>query len=72
MTSIPEQPSRELVWQQLTSTRAEQSWRHVGWEVHRARVPGGWFVLTRIEGGPPQGMTFYPDPQHRWDGGSEA
>lgn len=26
----------------------------------RAKVPGGWIV--RVE----QGLTFYPDPDHRW------
>jgi hypothetical protein len=69
MTSNPD-PSLELVWQKLESSRADQSWLHVDWEVHRARVPGGWFVLTRIEGAAPQGITFYADPEHRWRGGS--
>ena len=64
--------SRELVWQKLESKRADpdSSWLHVDWEVHRAKVPGGWFVLTRM-GGAPQGIAFYPDPQHVWDGGSD-
>ncbi len=36
--------------------------------VQRAKVPGGWLVVTAlITGG---GMTFYPDPEHRWDGSS--
>ncbi len=36
--------------------------------VQRAKVPGGWFVaIALISGG---GMTFYPDPEHRWDGHS--
>ena len=62
--------SRELVWQRLESKRADQSWLHVDWEVHRAKVLGGWFVLTRIGGAAPQGIAFYPDPQHAWNGGS--
>jgi hypothetical protein len=69
MTSKAE-PAPELVWEKLESKRGEQSWRHLDWEVHRAQVPGGWFVLTRTEGAAPQGIAFYPDPQHRWDGGS--
>ena len=31
----------------------------------RAKVPGGW--LISITNG---GMTFYPDPNHSWDGAS--
>lgn len=30
----------------------------------RARVPGGWLVSTAYS------VTFVPDPQHEWDGGS--
>jgi len=39
---------------------------------YRARVPGGWLVFTRIPG--PSGLggvTFYPDPNHTWDGGTQ-
>ncbi|MBL8215674.1 MAG: hypothetical protein JNK87_33440 [Bryobacterales bacterium] len=32
----------------------------------RARVPGGWLVSTAYA------VTFVPDPQHEWDGGSVA
>lgn len=35
----------------------------------RAKVPGGWLVGI----GANQmfsGVTFYPDPQHKWDGSS--
>jgi len=62
--------SRQLVWQKLDSTRADQSWLSVEWEVHRSKVPGGWFVITRVEGSAPQGMVYYPDPDHHWDGAS--
>ena len=34
----------------------------------RARVPGGWFVLVQYEGA--VSITFYPDPEHEWDGNS--
>jgi hypothetical protein len=35
--------------------------------VFRTRVPGGWLVLV-IQN--TSGLTFYPDPEHKWDGGS--
>lgn len=30
----------------------------------RARIPGGWLVSSAYS------VTFVPDPQHQWDGGS--
>ena len=38
-------------------------------EVRRAKTPGGWLVLATWGAGR-GGLTFYPDPEHRWDGGS--
>ena len=36
--------------------------------VNRAKIPGGWLlIVTSSSGG---GCTFYPDPHHKWDGGS--
>jgi hypothetical protein len=42
-----------------------------------AKVPGGWFVVayeTRLFGGSGNGggmgITFLPDPEHKWDGKS--
>jgi hypothetical protein len=32
---------------------------------HRCKVPGGWFVIVYGSG-----VTFYPDPEHKWDGSS--
>jgi hypothetical protein len=32
----------------------------------RAKVPGGWLVLTSEAS-----ITFVPDPDHTWDGSSE-
>lgn len=38
--------------------------------VSRAKIPGGWLlIVTSNSGG---GLTFYPDPQHKWDGNSLA
>ncbi len=38
-------------------------------KVYRAKVDGGWLVLT-CGGEGFTGVTFYPDPNHRWDGGT--
>jgi hypothetical protein len=36
--------------------------------VYRAKVPGGWLVrIMQCDG---SGLTFYPDPEHEWDGSS--
>ncbi len=39
-------------------------------ETWRAKVPGGWLVLTTMAtaDGVSQSTTFYPDPAHEWDG----
>ena len=58
---------RQLVWQELNSSRAEGGVFNLGWKVHRAKVPGGWLVLVMHN---TSGLTFYPDPKHNWDGGS--
>ena len=36
--------------------------------IFRAKVPGGWLVQVYQPDG--CGITFYPDPEHEWDGGS--
>jgi len=62
-----------LEWEAVESTGSHN---HVG-RVERARVPGGWLVMaygwTEDYGHPtscPLGLTFYPDPDHEWDGNS--
>jgi hypothetical protein len=34
-----------------------------GTRVLRAKVPGGWLVMSQFSG---TGLTFYPDPDHSW------
>ena len=41
--------------------------------VERAKVPGGWLVVGyyfKILSFSNPSIAFYPDPEHRWDGGS--
>lgn len=33
--------------------------------IYRCKVPGGWLVMVYGSG-----VTFYPDPEHKWDGSS--
>ena len=42
----------------------------VNFYVYRAKVPGGWLVATFAIGTQDQSITFYPDPNHEWDGNS--
>jgi len=37
---------------------------------YRAQVPGGWLVFT-YWGSAYAGQTFYPDPNHQWDGSNK-
>jgi hypothetical protein len=37
---------------------------------YRAKVPGGWLVFIWDSTGM-NGVTFYPDSDHGWDGGTE-
>jgi hypothetical protein len=59
----------QLVWEDLRSSRAGGEILKLGWDIYRARVPGGWLVLVIHN---TSGLTFYPDPEHRWDGTSPA
>ena len=38
--------------------------------MNRAKIPGGWLIVSTSNAG--GGVTFYPDPEHKWDGGSLA
>lgn len=39
-------------------------------EVYRTKVPGGWLVVIKGTNGEGVGLTFYPDPDHEWNGSS--
>ncbi len=36
--------------------------------IARAKVPGGWLIASAV--GQSGAVTFYPDPEHKWDGTS--
>ena len=40
--------------------------------LYRAKVPGGWIIclLAGVPNGGAGGLTFLPDPDHKWDGSS--
>lgn len=59
--------ARQLVWEELKSSREGGGIFTLGWDIHRTKVPGGWLVLVIHN---TSGLTFYPDPEHKWDGGS--
>ena len=60
------QPSAaaDLTWQFL-----QENWSaDRSQSLYRAKVPGGW--LLRVQGKAGGGITFYPDPAHKWNGAS--
>jgi hypothetical protein len=60
-----------LVWGPLVTSREDKRRSNSAWETFRTKVPGGWLVLVRVESGAsPLSLTFYPGPEHDWDGGS--
>jgi hypothetical protein len=38
---------------------------------YRARIAGGWLVFIYPPGKGLSGVTFYPDPDHTWDRGTQ-
>jgi hypothetical protein len=67
--SVPKkQKRRGLVWQELDSSKVKSgAFDILDWKVYRTSVPGGWLVLVIHN---TNGLTFFPDPEHKWDGGS--
>jgi hypothetical protein len=54
-SSTPAPPEISLFWEDLKSDV----------RTRRAKLPGGWLVAVTGFG-----LTFYPDPEHQWDGKS--
>lgn len=58
--AIAAEPALEirLRWEELQSNL----------KTRRTKVPGGWLVA--LTGASVSSVTFYPDPEHQWDGAS--
>ena len=48
----------EMKWEKLNTD----------WKIWRSKVPAGWLVV--IDGYCEVSITFYPDPNHEWNGNS--
>jgi len=61
-----------LHWQMIPTTRDEKGILNSDYLAERAKVPGGWLVISQFYVGGAHGLVFLPDPKHEWDGGSLA
>ena len=52
-----------VVWEELASRGGRLA-------MLRAKVPGGWLIYAADGYHHHGGITFYPDPEHRWNGSS--
>jgi hypothetical protein len=59
-----------LKWQTLNTEREDSGILDSRYLTERAKVPGGWLVISQFHVGGAHGMAFLPDPKHEWDGGS--
>lgn len=59
-----------LHWETLNTSREEDGILNSRYLTERAKVPGGWPVLSQFYVGTAHGLVFLPDPNHTWDGGS--
>ena len=59
-----------LRWETLNTAREEEGFLNSKYLTERAKVPGGWLVISQFNVGTAHGLVFLPDPDHKWDGGS--
>ena len=59
-----------LKWQTLNTEREDSGILDSRYLTERAKVPGGWLVISQFHVGGAHGLAFLPDPKHEWDGGS--
>ncbi|MCF7912305.1 MAG: hypothetical protein K9M99_07245 [Candidatus Cloacimonetes bacterium] len=63
----------ELVWEFISGIYIGHDGRsYKSVSIQRAKVPGGWIIrlIYGKDSGGLGGLTFYPDPLHKWDGNS--
>ena len=59
-----------LKWETLNTKREDEGILDSKYLTERAKVPGGWLVISQFQVGGAHGLAFLPDPKHEWDGGS--
>ncbi len=59
-----------LFWELLNTAREENGLLDSAYMTERAKVPGGWLVISQFRVGASHGIVFLPDPTHSWNGGS--
>jgi hypothetical protein len=59
-----------LKWETLNTAREESGLLDSKYLTERAKVLGGWLVVSQFHIGGAHGLAFLPDPKHEWDGGS--
>jgi hypothetical protein len=52
----------KVIWEKIKSENI-----FGGGSLWRSKVPGGWIIRLSGNG---EGLAFYPDPEHKWDGNS--
>jgi hypothetical protein len=79
MSRSPFNPDCEVGGRVATAAPGNEEPQFIDWEsiesgkgltVLRDRVPGGWLVYASNSFHHHGGLTFYPDPEHQWNGGS--
>jgi hypothetical protein len=61
---------KHLVFEQLSTFErrgSDASSSALNEGIFRAQVPGGWLIMLKAD---QPTLFFYPDANHRWDGGS--
>jgi hypothetical protein len=66
----PQATAPTLLWETLNTRREEAGILNSKYLTERAKVPGGWLVISQFHIGGAHGLVFLPDPRHEWDGGS--
>jgi hypothetical protein len=59
-----------LRWENIKTVREDRGLLNSEYLAERAKVPGGWLVISQFKIGSAHGLVFLPDPNHEWDGGS--